>query len=97
MEPTVYPFKISLHARQRMQQRNIPSGIVDMIMDFGSSRDGGDGTRKHGLTKESLREIRRSYGRDIANAMNRYRRVYVVAAGGGKIITAAFANQPLFS
>jgi hypothetical protein len=89
------PFTVSHHAQQRMQQQNIPAGIVDLIMEFGHSRNAGDGARKHTLTKESFRAIRRSYGREVADAMNRYRRAYIVAAGD-KIITAAFANQPLF-
>jgi len=84
------------HAQQRKQQRGFPDGIIDLIIDFGLSCDAGDGARKYALAKDSFRAIRRMYGRQFAEAANRYRRAYVVMAGN-RIITTAFANQPIFA
>lgn len=83
------------HARDRSTARAIPPGIAEMILEFGVSRDAGDGARKHGFSRESLREIRHTYGREVAKVMEKYRAAYVVAAAG-RIITVAFARRPLF-
>lgn len=87
---------ITRHARQRTQQRGIPNGIIDLIIDFGRSCDAGDGACRYALAKDSLRAIRRSYGSQFADAASRYRCAYVVMVGN-KIITAAFSNQPIFA
>jgi hypothetical protein len=85
------------HARERSTARAIPPMIAEMIIEFGQSRDAGDGARKYALTKESMRELRRVAGRAIANAVAPYRHqnAYVVAAGG-RIITVAYASNSRF-
>jgi hypothetical protein len=83
------------HARQRMQQRAIPPGVVELIQDFGQSWDAGNGATSHALTKQSFREIKRSYGRSIAEALAPYRDAYVIAKGA-LVITAARTNCPRF-
>lgn len=89
-------FSFTTHASVRMQQREIPPGIIDIIITYGRARDAGNGASKHGLAKKSLRDIRRIYGPGVADALKPFRRAYVVAAGG-KVITAAFAQQPIFA
>lgn len=89
-------YEMTRHARQRTQQRGIPNGIVDLIIDFGRSCAAGDGARRYALGKDGLRAIRRSFGPRFADAADRYRNAYVVVAGD-KIITAAFANHPIFA
>jgi hypothetical protein len=84
------------HALERMQQRQIPMGIVDLITTFGESINAGDGARKYALANKSLKKIRRVYGHGIAKAMHSFRLVYVVEADG-KIITTAFSKRPLFN
>lgn len=90
-------YAFTRHARERSTGRSIPPMIAEIIIDFGQSRDAGDGTRKYALTSESMREIRRCGGREIAKAVEPYRsrNAYVVAAGQ-RIVTAAFASRPLF-
>lgn len=80
-------YRLSRHAEQRTQQRGLPRGVIDLIIDFGAARDAGRGATKHSLTKDSLRSIRHCYGRGIAEAMNRYRDAYVICSGP-TIITA---------
>lgn len=71
--------------------------IAEMIVDFGRSRDAGEGARKYSLTKESMQELRRAGGPEIVKAIAPYRNrnAYVVTAGD-RIVTMAFARRPLF-
>lgn len=87
--------KFTRHARDRCTARGIPPEVTEVILDFGASRDAGDGARKHALSKESLREIKRVYGPRFSKAMHKYRTAYVVAAAD-RIVTVAFARQPIF-
>ncbi|MYZ48345.1 hypothetical protein [Propylenella binzhouense] len=90
-------YRLTQHARERSTARTFPPLIAETIIAFGRSVDGGDGTRKYALTKESMRELRRFGGRTITNALAPYHRrnAYVVEAASS-IITVAFASKPLF-
>ena len=72
--------------------------IAEIIIEYGESRDAGDGARKYALTKRSMCELRRVAGRGLANAINPYRNrnAYVVVIGG-RIVTVAYASNPLFN
>ena len=83
------------HARDRMSDRVIPEGVVDMIVDFGERHAARDGAEKIALTKASMKQIRQYFGPTISDAMSQYRKAYVVLADGG-VVTAAFAPQPIF-
>jgi hypothetical protein len=85
------------HARERSTARAIPPMIAELIIEFGTSRDAGDGARKYALTRESMRALRRFAGPAITKAVEPYRsrNAYVVAAAG-RIVTVAFASRPLF-
>ena len=95
MQPT---YELTRHARERSTGRGIPPMIVEFILEFGKSRDAGDGARKFALTSESMREIRRFGGREIAKAVAPYRNrnAYVVAENQ-RIITVAYASRPIFN
>jgi hypothetical protein len=71
--------------------------IADIILEYGESRDAGDGARKYALTKQSMGELRRRAGRELAKAIDTYRNrnAYVVARAG-RIITVAYSRVPLF-
>lgn len=86
---------LTRHACDRSTARNIPPGIIDLILEFGESRAARDGGRKHALSKRSMREVKHFYGRAFASALSSYRSAYVVVVRG-RIVTAAFANSPLF-
>lgn len=87
-------YEYTRHAQERSTARAIPPFIIELIVEFGSSREAGDGARKFALKKESMREIRRYCGREIAKAVAPYRNrnAYVVAAAG-RIITSAYASR----
>ncbi len=91
-------YQITQHAHERFTSRGIPPMIAELIMEFGHSREAGDGARKYALTKQSMRELRRVAGREIAKAVGSYRNrnAYVVSVGG-RIITAAYASRAIFN
>jgi hypothetical protein len=84
------------HGRMRANTRGFPPLVIEMILDFGESRDALDGARKYALTKSSIREIRRYAGHNVADELNRYksRHAYVVASSG-RVITTAYADKPV--
>lgn len=85
------------HAHERSTARSISPMIAEIILEFGESRDAGDGARKYILTKRSMGELRRRAGRELAKAIDHYRsrNAYVVARAG-RIITVAYSRAPLF-
>ena len=90
---TSYAF--SQHARERSSARVIPMMIVEIIIEYGESRDAGNGALKYGLTKQSMSKLRKIAGRELAKAIEAYRNAYVVAAGA-HIVTVAFSSKPIF-
>jgi hypothetical protein len=81
------------HAQERSTSRSIPLGVSQLIVDYGEPAAARNGAQKYGLTKCSLRELRRDYGRDIADTLQRFRNAYVVVCDG-IIVTSAFAKKP---
>lgn len=88
---------LTRHAHERSTARSIPPGIAEMIIEYGASRDAGDGARKFALSSRSMSLLRRQFGPGITKALEPYRRrgAYVVARANA-IITVAFADRPLF-
>ncbi|GGD19478.1 hypothetical protein [Sinisalibacter lacisalsi] len=91
-------YRMTKHAHERSTARSIPPGIAQMILDYGISREAGDGARKFALSGESLSALRRDFGRDFPKVVESYRRrgAYVVVVAD-KIITVAFADRPIFN
>ena len=83
----------SRHGRVRLQQRSIPPGIVDLIVQYGEESRAGEGASTYFLSKHSCRKIKKWFGAAVADAISPYRRVYVVASGD-TVITTAFARRP---
>lgn len=92
------PYAFTRHAKDRSGARAIPEMVAELIIEYGESRDAGDGARKYALTKESLSHLRRRAGSGIAKALSFYRdrNAYVVASGD-RIITVAYSSHPLFN
>jgi hypothetical protein len=82
------------HANERSTARNISPMIAEIILEYGESRDAGDGALKYALTKQSMGELRKRAGRELAKAIAQYRNAYVVARAG-RIITVAYSRVPL--
>jgi len=90
--------QMTRHARERSTARLLPPGIAQMILEYGASRDAGDGARKFALSSDSMAELSRDYGRELPKTLEPYRRrgAYVVAVAD-QIVTVAFAGKPLFN
>ena len=88
-------FFVTQHARHRSEQRSIPHPVIGLILDYGDSLDAGDGARKFALSKSSMRTLRQDYGIQASKQLDHFRKAYVVATKG-RVITAAFAQHPLF-
>lgn len=79
------------HGKTRQQQRCIPQCIVEALIDFGTERFAGGGTRSFSFTKRTWRQFSAYMGRDV-RAYERYRDVYLVLAEDGSIITVAWRH-----
>ncbi|MGB3626839.1 MAG: hypothetical protein WA989_13475 [Henriciella sp.] len=86
---------LTRHGRQRAAERAVPLSVIEMILDYGESRNARDGAQKYALSKASLREVRRDFGAEVSSSLNRFRRTYVVSSNNA-VITVAFAQRPLF-
>ena len=84
--------KLSRHARERAQQRSIPTGVISLILEYGTARNAGEGAVSYSFTKKNLRAMKRLLGRSVTDALCSYRDAYVVVADG-LVITAAIAKQ----
>jgi len=86
---------LTKHALDRSTARSIPLGVIDLIVAYGESCPARDGGRKYGLSKDSIREIKHDFGREIAKTLQPYRKAYVVMCEGW-VVTVAYARQPHF-
>jgi hypothetical protein len=76
----------SHHAACRMQQRNIPPLVVDLLMEFGASEQAGDGTTKLFFDKPARRKLK-VYAGALADLLEPHLDVYAVVAEDTKVIT----------
>lgn len=76
----------SHHATSRMQQRNIPPLIIDLLMEFGASERAGDGTTKLFFNKPARRRLK-AYAGALADVLVPHLDVYAVVANDTKVIT----------
>jgi hypothetical protein len=91
-------YEFTRHAHDRSSARVISPMIAEIIIEYGESKDAGDGARKYALTKQSMCELRHIAGRELTKAINFYRNrnAYVVAVGG-RIVTVAYSHAPIFN
>ena len=81
------------HAETRSKDRTIPPGIIDLIVAYGECSPARNGARRHALSKAGMRDIRSTFGPEVARAVDGFRSAYVIEAGG-RIITVARASRP---
>ena len=82
------------HARNRMESRSIPEGVVGIILEYGEPVRKVEGADRVALTKKSLKEYKKRYGDKLAKALEQFRRAYVVV-DGDTIITVALSRSPM--
>ena len=84
------------HAWERIAQRGLSPHEVQLICDYGESRQAGEGARKFALSRRSIRELREDFATLSRRRLDLLRHAYVVATDD-LIVTADFANRPLFN
>lgn len=81
---------LSRHAAVRMQQRSIPTAVVELLLDFGKPTPVGGGATSYRFTAATWDEAMSSM--DRPSELRRYRNAYVVESRGGVVITAAWLH-----
>jgi hypothetical protein len=81
---------LTKHASKRSQQRAIPHGAIDLILDFGKASPAGSGAHKYRFDKRAWAEAKAALGRSAAQ-FEKFRKAYVIEAADGSVITAAWS------
>lgn len=80
----------SQHAAVRCQQRAIPEVGIELVQRFGACRPAGGGTLSYSFDKAAWRKVEAYLGPWPLKTMDRLRRLYVVVADTGAVVTAAY-------
>lgn len=80
----------SHHAAQRCQQRAIPEVGIELVQRFGVSRPAGDGALSYSFDKAAWRKVQAYLGPWPLKTMDRLKRLYIIVADTGTIVTAAY-------
>ena len=91
MQTTAHSTPLTRHAQLRMQQRSIPSMVIDLLVDFGDSAAAGAGACSYFFSKRSWRRVCRHAGA-AAKHLERWRNVYIIMSDDGVIVTAAWRH-----
>ena len=83
---------LTAHARARMQQRGIPAGVVETLLDHGSVQHDHLGGRLVYFSRKSRRRLLEegALGRE---RMGRFRKAYLVLTGAGQVRTVGWRYQ----
>jgi hypothetical protein len=76
----------TLHAANRIQQRAIPPFVVDLLLDFGTSKPAGHGTSKLFFDKPARRKVK-AYVGSIARVLEEHMDVYAIIGADTRLIT----------
>lgn len=82
---------LSKHAAVRMQQRRIPTIVVDLLLDYGAATQVGGGATSYRFTASTFDEAMSALGGRAADYC-KYRNAYVVESRDGVVITAAWLH-----
>lgn len=74
------------HATSRMQQRNIPPMMIDLLVEFGASEPSGDGTSKLYFNKPARKKLK-AYAGPLADVLESHMDVYAVVTSDMKVVT----------
>jgi len=81
------------HARIRMQQRGIPDGAVDLLLDYGRETRAGKGRRIVSFDKRSRRRILRELGQEVLRRIERYSDAYAVVGTDDAVVTVGHRQR----
>lgn len=66
------------HAQIRLQQRCVPTLIVDWLLDYGALVYDGHGAQIRFFDKKSLKALAQSAGQGIVKQLSKYMKAYIV-------------------
>jgi hypothetical protein len=81
------------HARIRMQQRGIPDGAIDLLLDYGRETRAGKGRRIVSFDKRSRRRMARELGEAVLRWAERYGDAYAVVGTDDAIVTVGHRQR----
>jgi len=84
---------VTHHARIRMQQRGIPDGAVDLLLDYGREKRAGKGRRLVSFDKRSRRRMARELGLAALRRIERYLDAYAVVGRDDTIVTVGHRRR----
>lgn len=82
------------HAKNRMQQRNIPQIVIDWLVDYGNSEYAGEGARKYFFDKQSRKNFKKYAGK-IYGTLEQHLNAYVIVASDNSIVTVGIRYEPI--
>lgn len=75
------------HASEQAQNRGIPPGAIEMLDRYGVDEYDGHGCLTRYISKESLRQMERDWGRPWVSQFEPWLNVYKVCSADGQTIT----------
>jgi hypothetical protein len=78
---------LTIHARQRMQQRGISRETVDYVIAYGRVSHDNHGGRVVWLDKRSRARMGQAEGRRLLRRLDKSLNTYVVTDGDGTVVT----------
>ncbi len=79
---------MSGHATVRVQQRGIPSLIVDWLLVYGATAFDHRGAEVRYFDHAARRRLEKEFGRQVVDRLGELLNAYVVVAASGFVITA---------
>ena len=83
---------ISIHAKDRSQQRAIPEMMIDLLLQFGSTEKAGSGACKMFFDKSSRRRVK-AYAGPLSGFLEQHLDVYAVVSSDMDIITVGHRTE----
>jgi hypothetical protein len=80
------------HACQRSAQRNVPDGVLEILLQYGDERPTAGGARRVEFGKAAKARIRKAFGPCLAEAILRTDKLYAIMKNG-RILTVAFDKR----
>lgn len=85
-------YQTSHHAKVRMQQRGIPSHVVNNIVTYGSTRKVQGGAVARFMNHEAMKQVKDMLSRREQLELDRHKRVYVIVESG-RVITVGHRKE----
>lgn len=86
------PDVLTQHAKARSQQRGIPTIVIDLLLDFGTTTRAPGGAEKIYFDKSSRKRLR-AYVGPLASLLDRHLNIYAVVNKEDRVITTGFRHR----